>query len=90
MEKTFKNCQSCGMPMKKSPNGGGKILDGTISTMYCDYCYGEGKFKQPEWTVGEMQEFVVAKMREMGFHRFLSKFFVKRIPRLERWKNKLE
>lgn len=78
------------MPMKKSLNGGGKNIDGTISKIYCDYCYGAGKFKQPDWTVGEMQEYVVAKMREMGFYRFLSKYFVKRIPHLERWKKKGE
>lgn len=35
MAKVYKNCQSCGMPLKKSPNDGGTNKDGTISTMYC-------------------------------------------------------
>ncbi|HEV2843185.1 MAG TPA: zinc ribbon domain-containing protein [Chthoniobacterales bacterium] len=42
MTKTNKNCQSCGMPLKKSPGGGGTNADGTISTIYCSYCYENG------------------------------------------------
>ncbi len=30
MEKNYKNCQSCGMPLKKSPNGGGTNADTLI------------------------------------------------------------
>ena len=87
MEKTYKNCQSCGMPLKKSPNGGGTNADNTISKMYCAYCYENGQFKQPDITAKEMQEFVKAKMKETGLPRFLAGFFSKGIPKLERWKN---
>ena len=52
----YKNCQSCGMPLKKAP-GGGSNADGSISTIYCAYCFENGKFKQPDWTVEQMQEF---------------------------------
>ena len=86
MEQTYKNCQSCGMPLKKSPNGGGTNADGTISKIYCAYCYEKGKFLQPSCTVTEMQTFVQNKMKEMGFPGFLAKFFTKRISKLERWK----
>ncbi len=88
MRKT-KKCQSCGMPLSKSPNGGGTNADGSISSKYCAYCYEHGQFKAPDITVGEMQEFVKVKMKEMGF--FMSLFanaFVKQIPKLERWKKK--
>jgi Putative zinc ribbon domain len=51
MATTNKNCQSGGMPLKKSPGGGGTNADGTISAMYCSYCYENGQFKQPDWTV---------------------------------------
>jgi putative zinc ribbon protein len=44
MAKTNQNCQSCGMPLKKSLGGGGTNADGTISTMYCSYCYENGQF----------------------------------------------
>ena len=50
MEKHYKDCQSCGMPLKKSPNGGGSNADGSISKMYCAYCYENGKFVNPDWT----------------------------------------
>lgn len=86
MEKTYKNCQSCGMPLKKDPQGGGTNADGTKSTMYCSYCYEDGKFQQPDWTAEQMQEFSKEKLKEMGFPGFLAKLFTKNIPQLERWK----
>lgn len=88
MENMYKNCQSCGMPLKKSPNGGGSNSDGSISTRYCAYCYENGQFKQPDWDVKKMQEFVKGKMKEMGIPGFLTGFFAKGIPSLERWKKR--
>jgi len=37
-------------------------------------------------TVEEMKELVKEKMVEMGTPKFLSGFFTKGIPKLERWK----
>jgi hypothetical protein len=88
MEKVFKNCQSCGMPLKKDPKRGGANSDGTISTIYCSYCYENGKFLQPDWTASQMKEFAKEKLKEMGFPGFLAGFFSKSIPRLQRWKIK--
>ena len=85
MEKTYKNCQSCGMPLKKSPLGGGTNADSTISTQYCAYCYEHGEFVHPDWTVAQMQKFVKGKLQEMGFPGFLAGFFTKGIPKLRRW-----
>lgn len=87
MANPYTNCQSCGMPMKKSPGGGGTNADGSKSTMYCSYCFENGSFKQPDWTVQQMQEFVKGKMKEMGIPGFLSGLFTKGIPKLERWKS---
>ncbi len=86
MSTTYKNCQSCGMPLSKDPNGGGSNVDGSKSNIYCGYCYVNGKFTQPDITVTQMQEFVKGKMKEMGFPRFLAGFFTRGIPKLERWK----
>ena len=87
--KQFKNCQSCGMPLKKSPNGGGANADGTISNMYCAHCYENGQFINPDWNVNQMQNFVKEKMKEMGFMMSLfANSFAKKIPNLERWKKK--
>ena len=88
MEKVYKNCHSCGMPLRKDPKGGGSNTDGTTSTVYCSHCYEAGKFLRTDWTAAQMQEFSKKKMKEMGFPGFLAGFFCKGIPRLERWKAK--
>jgi predicted amidophosphoribosyltransferase len=87
MGKAYKNCQSCGMPLKKDSKGGGTNTDGTKSMMYCSHCFDEGKFLQPNITAAQMQEFVKNKLKEMKFLGFLASFFAKGIPKLERWKN---
>ena len=87
MEKPYKNCQSCGMPLKKDEQGGGSNADGTKSVMYCSKCYEHGKFTKPNMTVTEMQTLVKDKLKEFGFPGFLAGFFTKNIPKLERWKN---
>lgn len=84
--KTYKNCQSCGMPLNKDEKGGGTNADGTKSEMYCSKCYDSGKFINPDMTVTQMQDLVKSKLKEMGFPGFLAGFFTKGIPKLERWK----
>ena len=83
--KTNQICQSCSMPLNKDPQQGGTNYDGTRSQKYCSYCYAEGKFVQPEMTVQEMQRFVKEKLRDMKMPGFLANFYVKKIPKLERW-----
>lgn len=82
-----KNCQSCSMPLKKDPNGGGTNADGSTSAKYCSMCYQNGTFSQPDMTVTEMQALVTNQMAKMGFPKFLARFFTKGIPKLERWKS---
>ena len=90
MIKMNKNCQSCGMPLKKDEQGGGTNKDGSKSKMYCSLCYSEGEFLNPEIdTAKKMQDFVKGKMKEMGFPGFIAGFFTKSIPKLERWKTNL-
>jgi hypothetical protein len=86
MEKTYKNCQSCGMPLKRDEKGGGTNADGRKSTMFCSHCYENGKFTQPDITVEQMQAFVKQKIKEFGFPGFLAGLFTRGIPKLERWK----
>ena len=85
--KNYSMCQSCGMPLKKDPAGGGTEADGSKSPKYCSYCYVDGKFTSPEIdTAAKMQAFVKQKMREQGFPGILAWFFSLGIPRLERWR----
>ncbi|MCX6325571.1 MAG: zinc ribbon domain-containing protein [Bacteroidia bacterium] len=84
---TFRNCQSCGMPMKKDPQKGGTNSDGTKNLIYCSYCYYNGVFTQPNMTLDEMKTLVKGKLIEMGFPGFIAGWFTKGIPKLKRWKN---
>ncbi|MBU2037401.1 zinc ribbon domain-containing protein [Patescibacteria group bacterium] len=85
MEKTYKNCQSCGMPMKKDPQGGGTNADGTKSEKYCSFCYQNGAFTWPDCTVEQMQTLCVGKLKEMHFPGFIAWLLTRGIPKLERW-----
>jgi Putative zinc ribbon domain len=86
MEKTYKQCQSCGMPLKKDEKGGGTNADGTKSNMYCSHCYENGKFTLPDITVSQMKDRVKTKLKEAGFPGFLTGLFTIGIPKLDRWK----
>ena len=87
MEMIYKNCQSCGMPLKRDEKGGGTRKDGSKSTMYCSKCYVDGEFQNPEIdTAKKMQAFVKTKMKSMGFPGFIAGLFTKGIPKLDRWR----
>jgi hypothetical protein len=88
MPTTYKNCQSCGMPLSKDPKGGGSEANGSKSIMYCSHCYQDGTFVLPNITMEQMKERVKGKIKEMGFPGFLAGFFTRGIPKLERWKQK--
>jgi len=87
MEAVYKNCQSCGMPLKRDAQGGGTQADGTRSLMYCSHCYQDGKFTQPDITMDEMKARVKGKLKEFGIPGILSGVFTRNIPKLVRWKN---
>ncbi|MFN7967340.1 MAG: zinc ribbon domain-containing protein [Acidobacteriota bacterium] len=83
--KDYKDCQSCGMPLRRDEKGGGTEVDGTKSSMYCSHCYEAGRFTLPDVTVSQMQERVKGKIKEAGFPGFLAGLFTRKIPKLERW-----
>lgn len=85
MSMTYKNCQSCGMPLAKDPQGNGTEADGTKSAMYCSHCYQQGKFTLPDFTANQMIDLVKGKMKEMHIPGFLVYFMTKNIPKLKRW-----
>ena len=85
MGTTYKNCQSCGMPMSRDEKGGGTNADGSKSTMYCSHCWAGGKFTMPDLTVDQMQDRVRAKLKEFGIPGPLGWFFTRKVPKLARW-----
>lgn len=80
-------CQSCGMPLKKDPQGGGTEAGGAMSEKYCSYCYQNGAFTAPNMTAVQMEAFVVAKLKEMHYPAFIAKMFARNTSKLERWLN---
>lgn len=85
MATATKECQSCGMPLKRDKLGGGTHADGSKSHTFCSHCYEGGKFTLPDLTVEQMQERVKGKIKEAGFPGFLAGLFTKKIPKLQRW-----
>lgn len=85
-EKTYKNCQSFGMPMKRDEGGGGTHADGSKSTAYCSHCYEVGAFTLPDITADEMKQRVQGKLKEYGFPAFATGLMTRGIPKLLRWR----
>ena len=85
MSKKNKLCQSCSMPLKKDPQGGGTNSDGSKSGKYCSYCWKDGEFTDKEITdVKEYQKFVVDIMKKDGMNGVLAWVLTRGIPRMER------
>lgn len=78
-----KMCESCGMPLKENVKG--VKADGCKSQYYCNLCYENGQFKQPDATVEQMMKYAVEGMSKKGFPKFIAKFLVKNTPKLSRW-----
>ena len=85
--KEYKNCQSCGFPMKKDPNGGGSEKDGSINHKYCYMCYKDGEFLTPKEvdTPKKMQDFCIEQMKKSGINGLVAWLATRGIPKLERW-----
>jgi hypothetical protein len=83
---SYKNCQSCGMPLKRDAKGGGTNADGSKSAAFCSHCFQGGRFTMPDMSATQMQSLVRGKLKEMGFPGFMAGMFTRRIPKLERWK----
>ena len=81
-----KFCQSCGMPLSKDPQLGGTNSDGSKSADYCSFCYVQGAFTDSGFTVKQMQDFCVDKMREKGIPKLIAWLLTRNIPKLKRWK----
>lgn len=81
----MKQCQSCGMPIKKDSLKGSNS-DGSLSQTYCHLCYQNGEFCGKDCTIEEMQQLAIKGMQQKGFPKFIAKIFASRIPKLDRWK----
>lgn len=80
-------CQSCGMPLEKDEDFGTNA-DGSKSDEYCNYCFRNGKFTQPDITLEEMIGQCSRAMDEYGIMSLeeAKKLSQQNIPKLKRWK----
>ncbi len=79
-------CQSCGQPIKDQNKGSEK--DGSLSGEYCNLCYQDGSFKDPNLTLDQMKEIYVDAMKKMHFPRFIGRSMANsQLPKLKRWKS---
>lgn len=80
-----KRCQSCAMPLNEGLYGTNK--DGIPNFEYCQFCFRNGEFVDPDITQEQMivstTSFMVKglKMPEVKAHEISSLL----IPRLKRW-----
>lgn len=83
--KSYKNCQSCGMPLSRDEKGGGTNADGSKSLIYCSHCYEAGAFTLPDISASEMQARVKGKLREIGLPGIAAWLLARKVPKLARW-----
>ncbi|MFQ5884232.1 MAG: zinc ribbon domain-containing protein [Thermoplasmata archaeon] len=80
-------CQSCGMPMQKEEDFG-TSLDGVRNEEYCQFCFRNGQFADPDLTMEQQIENLVdlavsqmnmtdEQAREMAYDT---------LPNLKRWR----
>lgn len=79
-------CQSCGMPLGTGLYGSER--DGSENTLYCKYCFSEGKFTQ-DVTLEEMADICAVHLAQA--HPEFSPAQAKEhmlsvLPHLSRWK----
>lgn len=73
------------MPLDGTNNGTEK--DGSKSEKYCNLCYKDGKFIDPDMTLDKMKEITDQALKEKGWGWLRRKLAVGYLNRLERWKS---
>lgn len=88
IEGMSKQCQSCGMPLisKKNSDCRGLEKDGSKSNKWCQLCYADGDFIEPDCTLNQMRTIVDDALKQNGSGRIMRWMAQKQLPRLERWK----
>lgn len=86
-----KFCQSCGMPLNlHGEDVRGTEADGNLSAKFCNYCYKDGKYIDPNITMEEMLERGkqgISNGKGNPVAKFMMKaFYPMQLKKLERWK----
>lgn len=88
--KIEKFCQSCGMPFAEIKHG--TESNGEESKIYCELCYSQGEFIEPDITFDQMLERGIKGLEEKEGSNFKKKIMIKYYPKmlkkLDRWNSK--
>lgn len=84
-KKKYAVCQSCGSPFSKNSNNYLRITGGFYDVKFCTDCCQNDQFTEPNLTMEQMKQKLVAKLRAMGMPGNLDRF-TDRLQTLERWK----
>lgn len=78
-------CQSCGMPLASSEIRGTDSKGAAVQD-YCIYCYANGEFTQPDFTVDDMVGYCVPFLIEQGMEEQTARgLLAGSLPDLKRW-----
>lgn len=76
-------CQSCSMPLSEEVLG--TESDGSKSVDYCKFCYKNGKFSYPGFTLEQMISHLQTKMDGDDLPEDIIESAIARLPHLKRW-----
>ena len=87
MKNPISYCQSCGMPFDNAHKKYiAKESDGSKS-IYCTYCYKDGRFLQPDAKVEEVIEMGVPYLAHKVGEKAAREQLLQFVPTLKRWKD---
>ena len=79
-------CQCCTYPLRNI-NELGTNEDGTLSIDYCIYCYKDGKWVDPNYTVQDVIEYTIPFMTSPSMSAEAARTYLENlVPTLKRWK----
>lgn len=85
IKKKYSVCQSCGSKFSKNSNNFFRITGGFYDVRFCTDCFQNDQFTEPDLTMEQMKEKLIAKLRKLGMPGNLDRF-TDRLHTLERWK----
>jgi hypothetical protein len=88
MEKQGNICQSCAMPLSFDPNKEGSNTNGSLSDLYCSFCFKEGEFLDEGIDLkGKIEKNIQIAVEKMGMPEEKARAMAESVlPDLLRWK----
>lgn len=83
-------CQSCGMRLSNQKDYHKISNDLKKQMAYCQTCYTDGEFTEPDLTLKEMKAKVAERCKELGYNKIITFLLTRRIDNLERWRDKFQ